>query len=184
MPISDDIVSFLADLVGVPLGAFLGYLLGLRQQRQIDSERDDRRRQELKSALKAELEYLVREISDRSESSSEFFRPLPFNVLFLDLPTFNSIVNSGQLLLLDSRLVHSLRELNSEVHEHNVVQYVFAGVGLSTSSDEFALQSQEFKRIIANADSVSDSRLGGLLKVVIDKGTIIVKKPNELIQEL
>lgn len=162
----------------------MGYLLGLRQQRLIDSERDDKKRQELKSALKAELEYLVREISDKSESSSEFFRQLPFNVLFLDLPTYTSIVNSGQLLLLDSMLVHSFRELNSEVHEHNIAQYVFAGIGFSTASDDMARQSEELKRIIASPSSSSDSRFEGLLKVVINKRTKIVKKADEMIQEL
>ncbi|HYB04383.1 MAG TPA: hypothetical protein VED17_07970, partial [Nitrososphaerales archaeon] len=105
MPISDDLASFAADVVGVLLGAFLGYLLGLRQQRKIDEERDSKRRNELREALRAELVYMEKEVARKSETSSELFSPLLFNMVYLDMPTFTSIVNSGQLLLLDSELV-------------------------------------------------------------------------------
>jgi hypothetical protein len=113
MAISDYIISFVADLIGVLLGVWLGYLLGLRQQRTIDSEKDSRRRVELGEALRNELAYVSKEVGRRSEGSSGFFNDLAFTTVYLDLPTFTSIVNSGQLLLLDQVLIRSLRELNT-----------------------------------------------------------------------
>ena len=120
MAISDVFLDPIADLVGALLGVFLGYWLGFRQQRRIDSEKDQKKRKEMMQALGVELRYLVDEVTRKSPGPSGFFGTLNFNILFLDLPTFTSIVNSGQLLLLDSNTVRSLRELNGEIHEHDI----------------------------------------------------------------
>ena len=177
-------LSFAADVVGVLLGAFLGYLLGLRQQRKIDNERDDRRRNELKEALKSELIYLEKEVSRQHDQPSQFFKPLNFNILFLDMPIFTSIVNSGQLLLLDSQLVRLLRELNREVHDHDLAQYVFAGVSGAQSTAQIASYSEEMKRMSIEPGYETSNRVAALLKIVITKRDIISKKAVELIQEL
>lgn len=184
LPISDDIISFAADVVGVLLGAFLGYLLGLRQQRKIDEERDERKRIELKDALRTELVYIEKEVTNEPETWSELFNPVRFNIVFLDMPTFTSIVNSGQLLLLDSELVKSLSELNSEVHEHKVAQTIFASVGGSQSPAELGSHLKEFEKIIDDPSQQTNDRLAVLLKVVVAKRKIISHHARELIQKL
>jgi hypothetical protein len=184
MAISDYIISFLADVVGVLLGALLGYLLGLRQQRKIDDERSAKMKRELKDALKDELAYVLKEVGNQPKSSSEIFGDLAFSPVFLDLPTFTSIVNSGQLLLLDAELVRSLRELNKDIHEHNIAQTTFLAVGAATNSAEFASHSEEFKRILAGADEKSSGRLGNVLKVILSRREIIIQETEGLIQKL
>ena len=107
MAVSDDLVLFVADVIGVLLGAWLGYLFGVRQQRRIEAEKEAARRIELIEALKDEVAYVSREVRTHPKSSSERVVELDFSTVYLDLPTYTSIVNSGQLLLLDSKLVHS-----------------------------------------------------------------------------
>jgi len=188
MAISQVLLDPIAELVGALLGVFLGYLLGFRQQRKLESEKNQRTRKELIEALKAELLYLIDEVTRKSSVPSDFlFGSLNFDTIFLDLPTFTSIVNSGQLLLLESNIVHSLRELNSEVHEHNIAQAVFAGVvgsagRLSINTQELNTQeTQELKTILQNPETETTSRLGGLLKLVVKKRKNIAQKAQELI---
>jgi ElaB/YqjD/DUF883 family membrane-anchored ribosome-binding protein len=185
LAISEVLLDPIAELVGALLGVFLGYLLGFRQQRKLESERNQKERKELMQALKAELLYLVGEVTRKSSSPSAFFGSLNFDTIFLDLPTFTSIVNSGQLLLLDSNIVHSLRELNGEVHEHNIAQSVFAGVVASADSSEAAgSNTQELKMILQNPQMEATSRLGGLLKLIVKKRKNIAQKAQELIGDL
>jgi len=173
--ISDYVISFLADAVGVLIGASLGYLLGLRQQRKIDSEKREETKRELKDALKDELIYVQKEVRDAPKSPSEIFGHA-FNPVFLDLPTFTSIVNSGQLLLLDAWLVRSLRELNKEIHEHNIAQTTFLAVGTSLL--------EGFKRTSEGADEKPSGRIGSLLNVVLTRRETIVQQTEKLVQEL
>jgi len=184
LQIPDDMVSFIADVVGVLLGAFLGYLLGLRQQRKIDSERDIKRKQELKEALKDELDYLQKEVSKQPEPSSELFEPLGFDVVILDLPTFASIVNSGQLLLLDSEVVRSLRELNTRIHEHNTAQAVLVGVVGFSDSAGLTSQLEESRKIALEKGEQPNSRFVGLLKVVMTKRKSIAQMCQDLSPKL
>jgi hypothetical protein len=184
MGLPDYILSFLADVVGVLLGAWLGYMFGLRQQRRIDNERAVRMKRELKDALKNELVYMLKELGDQPGESSEVFSELAFNPVFLDLPTFTSIVNSGQLLLLDAELVRSLRELNTEVHEHNIAQAAFLAVNGAMDAAEFASHLAEFKRILAGKDEKPNGRLGSLLNVVLGRRETIVREAQELIKSL
>jgi hypothetical protein len=181
----------IAELVGALLGVFLGYLLGFRQQRKLESEKDQKTRKELMQALKAELLYLIGEVTRKSSGPSDFlFGSLNFDTIFLDLPTFTSIVNSGQLLLLESNIVHSLRELNGEVHEHNIAQGIFAGVvgsagRLSINTQELNTQeTEELKMILQNPEMETTSRLGGLLKLIVKKRKNIAQKAQELIGDL
>ena len=180
----------IAELVGALLGVFLGYLLGFRQQRKLESEKVRKTRKELMQALKAELLYLVGEVTKSSGPSEFLFGSLNFDTIFLDLPTFTSIVNSGQLLLLELNIVHSLRELNGEVHEHNIAQAVFAGVvgsagRLSINTQELNTQeTEELKMILQNPEMEATSRLGGLLKLIVKKRKNIAQKAQELVDEL
>ena len=179
----------MAELVGALLGVFLGYLLGFKQQRKLESEKDQKTRKELMQALKAELLYLV-EVTGKSSGPSDFlFGSLNFDTIFLDLPTFTSIVNSGQLLLLESNIVHSLRELNGEVHEHNIAQAVFAGVvgsagRLSINAQLNTQETEELRMILQNPEMETTSRLGGLLKLIVKKRKTIAQKAQELIDDL
>jgi hypothetical protein len=166
LAISDYVISFLADVVGVLLGASLGYLLGLRQQRKIDTERREETKRELKDALKDELVYVQKEVRDEPKSPSEVFGDLAFSPVFLDLPTFTSIVNSGQLLLLDVGIVRSLRELNKEIHEHNIAQTTFLAVIASTSQEK------------------PSGRMASVLKVILSRRETIVQQTEKLIQKL
>jgi hypothetical protein len=191
LAISEVLLDPIAELVGALLGVFLGYLLGFKQQRKLDSERNQKQKEELTQALKAELLYLVGEVTRKSSGPSDFlFGSLNFDLIFLDLPTFTSIVNSGQLLLLDLNIVHSLRELNGEVHEHNIAQAVFAGVvgsagTLSINTQELnAQKTEELKMILQNPEMEATSRLGALLKVIVKKRKNIAQKAQELIGEL
>jgi hypothetical protein len=191
LAIPDVFLDPIAELVGALLGVFLGYLLGFKQQRKLESEKVRKTRKELMQALKAELLYLVGEVARKSSGPSEFlFGSLNFDTIFLDLPTFTSIVNSGQLLLLESNIVHSLRELNGEVHEHNIAQAVFAGVvgsagRLSINTQELNTQeTQELKMILQNPEMEATSRLGGLLKLIVKKRKNIAQKAQELIDDL
>ena len=185
MAISEVLVDPIAELVGALLGVFLGYLLGFRQQRKLESEKDQKERKELMQALKAELLYLVREVTRKSSGPSAFFGSLNFDTIFLDLPTYTSIVNSGQLLLLELNIVHSLRELNREVHDHNIAQTVFAGVVASADSSEVAgSNTQELKMILQNPQMEATSRLGGLLKLIVKRRKNIAQKAQELIGDL
>jgi cadmium resistance protein CadD (predicted permease) len=88
LAISELFYDHIAELVGALLGVFLGYLLGFKQQRKIDSEKDQKKRKELMQALKAELVYLVGEVTRKSSGPSAFFGSLNFDTIFLDLPTF------------------------------------------------------------------------------------------------
>jgi len=191
LAISEVLYDPIAELVGALLGVFLGYLLGFRQQRKLESQKDQKTRKELMQALKAELLYLVGEVTRKSSGPSDFlFGSLNFDTIFLDLPTFTSIVNSGQLLLLESNIVHSLRELNGEVHEHNIAQAVFAGVvgsagRLSINTQELNTQeTEELKMILQNPTMETTSRLGGLLKLIVKKRKNIAQKAQELIDDL
>jgi hypothetical protein len=191
LAISQVLLDPIAELVGALLGVFLGYLLGFRQQRKLESEKDQKTRRELIQALKAELLYLVGEVTRKSSGPSDFlFGSLNFDTIFLDLPTFTSIVNSGQLLLLESNIVHSLRELNGEVHEHNIAQGIFAGVvgsagRLSINTQELnAQETEELKMILQNPEMETTSRLGGLLKLIVKKRKNIAQKAQELIGDL
>lgn len=181
---AEDVISFVADVAGVLVGAFLGYLLGLRQQRKIDSERDEKKRDELTEALRAELEYLVKEVTAKSLASSGVFGSLNFDVVVLDLPTFTSIVNSGQLLLLDMDIISELRELNTKVHEHNTAQAIFLGVGGALSSTASARNSDELNAMLESPNEEVDSRLGGLLRLIIHKREEIAQSARKLIQDL
>ena len=176
MAISDYVISFLADVIGVLLGASLGYLLGLRQQRKIDTERREETKRELKDALKDELAYVQKEVRDEPKSPSEIFGELAFSPVFLDLPTFTSIVNSGQLLLLDAGLIRSLRELNKEIHEHNIAQTTFMAVGTSLL--------EGFKRTHEGADEKPSGRMVSVLKVILSRRETIVQQTEKLIQKL
>lgn len=182
MPISDDVISFIANVVGVLIGAFLGYLLGLRQQRILDNERDEKTRKDLITALKDELTYLVTEVTKKPTLSSELFGSLNFDVVFLDLPTFTSIVNSGQLLLLNLDIVRGLRDLNTQVHEHNFAQGVFVGIAGSRTLSES--DSAQLNAALQSPDTETRSRVGQLAKVVIGKRQSIALKAQELIQKL
>ena len=190
MAISEVLIDPIAELVGALLGVFLGYLLGFRQQRKLESEKDQKTRKELMRALKAELLYLVGEVTRKSSGPSDFlFGSLNFDTIFLDLPTFTSIVNSGQLLLLESNIVHSLRELNGEVHEHNIAQGVFAGVvgsagRLSINAQLNTQETEELKMILQNPEMKATTQLGGLLKLIVKKRKNIAQKAQELIDDL
>ena len=190
MAIPDVFLDPIAELVGALLGVFLGYLLGFRQQRKLESEKVRKTRKELMQALKAELLYLVGEVTKSSGPSEFLFGSLNFDTIFLDLPTFTSIVNSGQLLLLELNIVHSLRELNGEVHEHNIAQAVFAGVvgsagRLSINTQELNTQeTEELKLILQNPEMEATSRLGGLLKLIVKKRKNIAQKAQELVDDL
>ena len=144
----------------------LGYLLGLRQQRKIDTERREERKHELKDALKDELAYVQREVGDQPKTPSEVFGELAFNPVFLDLPTFASIVNSGQLLLLDVGLVRSLRELNKEINEHNIAQTTFLAVSASASQEK------------------TSGRIASVLKAILGRRESIIHQTEKLIQKL
>ena len=191
MAIPEALYDPIAELVGALLGVFLGYLLGFKQQRKLENEKDQKTRKELIQALKAELLYLVGEVTRKSSGPSDFlFGSLNFDTIFLDLPTFTSIVNSGQLLLLESNIVHSFRELNSEVHEHNIAQAVFAGVvgsagRLSINTQELNNQeAEELKMILQNPDTKATGQLGGLLKLIVKKRKNIAQKAQDLIDHL
>jgi hypothetical protein len=190
LAISQVLLDPIAELVGALLGVFLGYLLGFRQQRKLESERAQKERKELMEALKAELLYLVDEVTRKSSGPSDFlFGSLNFDIIFLDLPTFTSIVNSGQLLLLELNIVHSFRELNGEVHEHNIAQSVFAGVVgsagiLSINAQLNTQETEELKMILQNPEMEATSRLGGLLKLIVKKRKNIAQKAQELIGDL
>jgi hypothetical protein len=173
---SEDAISFVANVIGVLLGAFLGYLLGLRQQRKIDYERDQKKKRELIEALKVELNYIVTETVQKPVTGSEIFDQLNFDVIVFDLPAFTSIVNSGQLLLLDSSTVAALRELNTEIHEHNTAQAIFLGVAGSNSD--------RLNAIAENRDPEAKGRLGALLKVILTKRDGIAEKARKLIQDM
>ena len=189
MAISDVFLDPVAELVGALLGVFLGYLLGFRQQRKLESEKVRKTRKELMQALKAELLYLVGEVTKSSGPSEFLFGSLNFDTIFLDLPTFTSIVNSGQLLLLELNIVHSLRELNGEVHEHNIAQAVFAGVvgsagRLSINTQLNTQETGELKMILQNPEMETTSRLGSLLKLIVKKRKTIAQKAQQLIGSL
>jgi len=189
LAISDVFLDPIAELVGALLGVFLGYLLGFRQQRKLESEKVRKTRKELMQALRAELLYLVGEVTKSSGPSEFLFGSLNFDTIFLDLPTFTSIVNSGQLLLLELNIVHSLRELNGEVHEHNIAQAVFAGVvgsagRLSINAQLNTQETEELKMILQNPEIEATSRLGGLLKLIVKKRKNIAQKAQELVDDL
>jgi len=190
LAISEVFYDPIAELVGALLGVFLGYLLGFRQQRKLESQKDQKTRKELMQALKAELLYLIGEVTRKASGPSDFlFGSLNFDTIFLDLPTFTSIVNSGQLLLLELNIVHSLRELNGEVHEHNIAQGVFAGVvgsagRLSINAQLNTQETEELKMILQNPEMEATSRLGGLLKLIVKKRKNIAQKAQELIGDL
>jgi len=190
LAISEVLIDPIAELVGALVGVFLGYLLGFRQQRKLESERAQKERKELVQALKAELLYLVDEVTTKSSGPSDFlFGSLNFDTIFLDLPTFTSIVNSGQLLLLELNIVHSLRELNGAVHEHNIAQGVFAGVvgsagRLSINAQLNTQETEELKMILHNPEMKATTQLGGLLKLIVKKRKTIAQKAQELVGDL
>jgi len=132
-------------------------------------------KRELKGALKDELVYVQKEVRDEPKSPSEIFG-LAFSPVFLDLPTFTSIVNSGQLLILEAELVRSLRELNKEIHEHNIAQTTFFAVGTSLL--------EGFKKTPAGAGDKPNGRIDSLLKVVLTRRATIIQQSEKLIKEL
>lgn len=184
LALSDYAIQFVSDVVGVLIGAWLGYLFGLRQQRQIDAENERRRRAELREALKDELAYVSKEVRTRSDSISGRVVELDFSTVYIDLPTYTSIINSGQLLLLDSELIRSLRELNTQVHAHNTAQTVFVGVSESMSPAAFAAHAEECRKVLADPKLETSDRLAGLLKVIVSKREIIAQEAEATIKEL
>jgi hypothetical protein len=92
--------------------------------------------------------------------------------------------------LLELNIVQSLRELNGEVHEHNIAQAVFAGVvgsagRLSINTQELnAQETEELKMILQNPEMEATSRLGGLLKLIVKKRKTIAQKAQDLIGDL
>jgi len=184
LAISDDIISFAADVVGVLLGALMGYLLGLRQERKIDREKEDRKRTELKTALRAEIGDIEKELAKEAEPSTELFKSIRFDLAFLDMPTFTSIVNSGQLLLLDSELIRLLREFNGSIHEHNTAQSIFAGVIGTQSPEEMSSHMKEIEKVTDDPSQQTNDRLAGVLKVVLAQRKTISRQAKVLIQNL
>lgn len=184
MAISDDIISFAADVVGVLVGALLGYLLGLRQERKIDREKEDKKRTELKVALRAEIGDIEKELAKEPEPSSELFKSIRFDVVFLDMPTFTSIVNSGQLLLLDSQLVRLLREFNGAIHEHNIAQSIFAGVSGTQSPEEMSSHMKEIEKVIDDPSQQTNDRLAAVLKAVLARRETISHQARVLLDNL
>ncbi len=163
----------------------MGYLLGLRQQRKIDTEKNDKIRLGVIEALKAELNYIVKEVMRKSPGNLGLFGPLDFNFVSLEVPTFTSIVNSGQLVLLDLDIVRGLREISSEIHEHNILQGIFAGEAGPLSSRESGLPDPEaLKAVLENPDAMVEGRLVPLLKVVISKRNNIAHKSQEMLRKL
>jgi hypothetical protein len=180
----DDLLEFVATLIGVLLGAYLGYWLGLKQHRKTDQERDKATRVELGKALKDEMEYVSREVRTHPKSSSDRIVQLDFSTVYLELPTYESIVNSGQLLLLDSKTVHSLRELNTQVHLHTTVQTVFLALTEVMTPTEFASHAEECRKVLADPECKTDDRLATLLKVVIGKREVIAREARTLAEGL
>jgi len=181
---SDDLVLFVADVIGVLLGAWLGYLFGLRQQRRIEAEKQKARRTELIEALKDEVAYVSREVKTHPKSSSDRIVELEFSTVYLEMSTYTSIINSGELLLLDSKLIHSLRELNTQVHLHTTVQTVFLSLTEIMSPTEFASHAEECRKVLADPEFKTDDRLAALLRVVIGKREIIAREAKALTDEL
>jgi len=184
MALTDDFLEFVATLIGVLLGAYLGYWLGLRQHRKTDQERDEATRVELRKALKDEMDFVSREVRTQPKSSSDRIVELDFSTVYLELPTYESIVNSGQLLLLDSKTVHSLRELNTQVHLHTTVQTVFLALTEVMSPSEFASHREECRKVLADPEYKTEDRLATLLKVVAGKRDVIAREARALAQEL
>jgi hypothetical protein len=180
----DDLLEFVATLVGVLIGAYLGYVLGLRQHRRTDQERDEATRVELIAALKDEVAYVSSEVKTRPKSSSERIVQLDFSTVYLEMPTYDSIVNSGQLLLLDSKIVHSLRELNTQVHLHTTVQTVFLALTEVMTPAEFASHAEECRKVLVDPGCKTDDRLASLLKVVVGKREVIARDAKALSDEL
>lgn len=184
MALTDDLLSFAADIVGVLLGAFLGYLLGLRQGRKIEAEKEYQRRIELKRALKDEMAYVLREVRTHPKSSSQRVVELDFSTVYLEMPTYESIINSGELLLLDPGLIHSLRELNTQVHLHTTLQTVFLSLSEIMSPTEFASHSGECKKVLADPEYKTSDRLATLLGVIVGKREAIARGAEALAREL
>ena len=184
MALTDYVVEAVADLVGVLIGAWLGYLFGLREHRRTDAERDKATQAELVEALKDEGDYVSREVRTHPKSSSDRIVELDFSTVYLDLPTYTSIVNSGQLLLLDSKLIHSLRELNTQIHLHTTVQTVFLALTEVMSPTEFASHTEECRKVLADPEYKTDDRLATLLKVVVGKREAIAREAGALTHEL
>jgi len=182
--LTDYLVEAAADLVGVLIGAWLGYLFGLREHRRTDAERQEATRVELVEALKDEVTYVSREVRTHPTSSSERIVQLDFSTVYLELPTYESIVNSGQLLLLDSKLIHSLRELNTQVHLHTTVQTVFLALTEVMSPTEFASHTEECRKVLADPEYKTDDRLATLLRVVVGKREVIAREAEALTHEL
>jgi len=182
--LTDYLIEAIADLVGVLIGAWLGYLFGLREHRRTDAERQEATRVELMEALEDEMAYVSREVRTHPKSSSDRFVALDFGTVYLELPTYESIVNSGQLLLLDSKLIHSLRELNTQVHLHTTVQTVFLALTEVMSPTEFASHTEECKKVLADPEGATDDRLATLLRVVVGKREVIAREAKALTDEL
>ncbi|HYB77549.1 MAG TPA: hypothetical protein VEE83_02560 [Thermoplasmata archaeon] len=180
MALSDYLVEFAADVLGVLIGAWLGYLLGLRQQRKIEAEKQEARRIELIGALKDEMAYLSREVTMHPKSPSGRIVELDFSTVYLAMSTYESIVNSGELLLLDPRLIHSLRELNTQVHLHTTLQTVFLSLTEILSPTEFASHAEMCRKALADPEFSTDDRLATLLRVVIGKRELIAREAREL----
>ena len=180
MALTDYIVEAAADLVGVLIGAWLGYLFGLRAHRRTDADRDKATRAELIEALKDEMAYVSREVRTHPKSSSDRFVELDFSTVYLELPTYESIVNSGQLTMLDSKIIHSLRELNTQVHLHTTVQTVFLALTEVMTTTDFSSHAEACRKVLADPESKTDDRLATLLKVVVGKREVIARESNAL----
>ena len=184
MALSDDLVLFVADVIGVLLGAWLGYLFGLRQQRRIEAEKENARRLELLEALKDEMTYLAREVKTHPKSSSDRIVELDFSTVYLEMSTYTSIINSGELLLLDSKLIHALRELNTQVHLHTTVQTVFLSLTEIMNPAEFASHTETCRKVLADPEFKTDDRLASLLRVVVGKREMIAREAKAIADDL
>ena len=103
--------------------------------------------------------------------------------MYLDLPAYTSIVNSGQLLLFDSNLTHSLTELNTQVHAHNTVQTVFVSVSESLSPEEFKSHAEECRKVLTEPKFKTSDRLAGTLGVIVSKREVVAREAKALVDE-
>ena len=134
--------------------------------------------------MRAEIGDIEKELAEEPLRWSELFKSIRFDLVFLDMPTFTSIVNSGQLLLLDPELIKSLRELNNEVHEHNTAQSIFAGVTGTQTLEQLNSHMKEFQEVLDDPSQQTDDRLAAVLKTVLAKRKIISQRAGALVDNL
>jgi len=100
------------------------------------------------------------------------------------MSTYSSIINSGELLLLDSKLIRSLRELNTQVHLHTTVQTVFLSLTEIMNPSEFASHAEMCRKVLADPEFKTDDRLATLLRVIIGKREVIAREARAITDEL